>query len=112
GYPDNLGYITRASMNNHFWVGAVSNFNHKINEEFQFNLGVDYRYYHGDHYRHVVDFLGLDGWYVGNNASIPNGQYVFSNYEVDLFSPTFETARADQRIDYGYSEDIAYIGGF
>ena len=112
GYPDNLGYITRASMNNHFWVGAVSNFNHKINEELQFNVGIDYRYYHGDHYRQVSDFLGLDGWYVDNNASIPGGQNVFSDYEVNLFSPTFETSRADQRIDYGYSEDIAYIGGF
>lgn len=112
GYPNNEGYLIRASMNNHFWAGAVSNFNHKINENWQFNIGLDYRNYHGDHYRQVVDFLGLDGWAVNNNASIPNGQYVFESFDVNLFDPTFETAPRDQRVDYGYSEDIAYIGGF
>ncbi|HET8854909.1 MAG TPA: carboxypeptidase-like regulatory domain-containing protein, partial [Salinimicrobium sp.] len=106
------GYIIRASMNNHFWVGAVSNFNHELSENLEYNFGVDYRFYHGDHYRQVVDFLGLDGWYEGGNASIPGGQVVFSNYEVDLFSPTFETARSSQQIAYSNSEDIAYIGGF
>src|SRR5690606_10813236 len=59
--PGDRGYITRASMNNHWWVGAVSNFNHVINDNFEFNVGLDYRYYHGDHYRQVSDMLGLDG---------------------------------------------------
>ncbi len=107
-----VGYITRASMNNHFWVGAVSNFNHELNENWSFNVGVDYRYYHGDHYRQVTDFLGLDGWYVDNNNHIPAGQYVFNSYDISLFGPTFNKARHDQQIDYSNSEDIAYIGGF
>ncbi|PKD21434.1 hypothetical protein APR41_00135 [Salegentibacter salinarum] len=106
------GYITRASMNNHYWVGAVSNFNHEINENLEFNIGGDYRFYHGDHYRQVVDFMGLDGWYVDNNASIPQGQTVFANYDVNLLDPTFNRARADQQIGYSNSEDISYIGGF
>ena len=111
-YPNNGGYITRASMNNHYWVGAVSNFNHEIDENWSFNVGVDYRYYHGDHYRQVTDFLGLDGWNETGNMSIPQGQYVFNSYDVSLFGPTFNKARHDQQIDYSNSEDIAYIGGF
>lgn len=110
--PTDGGYITRASVNNHLWVGAVSNFNHKINENLEFNVGLDYRYYTGKHYRQVVDFLGLDGWKETYNKSLPNGQYVFENYEVNLLRPTFETAKADQRVGYGYSERIAYLGGF
>lgn len=106
------GYITRASMNNHFWVGAVSSFNHEINENLEFNLGADYRFYQGDHYRQVTNFLGLDGWYEDGNGSIPGGQTVFKSFDVNLFDPTFQKARADQQIDYSYSEDIAYIGGF
>lgn len=109
---DNMGYITRASMNNHFWVGAVSNFNHKINENLEFNVGLDYRFYHGDHYRQVNDFLGLDGWRETGNGSIPNGQIVLQDYKVNLFNPTFNVAKSDQQIDYSNSEDIAYIGGF
>lgn len=106
------GYITRASMNNHYWVGAVSNFNHEINDNLEFNVGGDYRFYHGDHYRQVTDFLGLDGWYEGRNNSIPGGQNVFAQYDVNLFDPTFTRARTDQQIGYSNSEDIAYLGGF
>ncbi len=106
------GYITRASMNNHWWVGGVSNFNHKVSDNLEFNLGTDVRYYHGDHYRQVVDFLGLDAWYERGNRSIPNGQPVFESFEVNLFSPTFERASRDQHIGYSYSENIGYIGGF
>ncbi|MGS2763424.1 TonB-dependent receptor domain-containing protein [Sinomicrobium sp. M5D2P9] len=106
------GYITRASMNNHYWVGTVSNFNHKINDNFEFNVGVDYRFYHGDHYRQVVDFMGLDGWYEGGNASIPQGQIVYKRQKISLFGPTLNKVRNDQQIDYSNSEDIAYVGGF
>lgn len=99
-------------MNNHYWVGGVSNFNYEINSNWEFNVGADYRYYHGDHYRQVTDFLGLDGWYEGRNASIPGGQTVFANYDVNLLDPTFNRARNDQQIGYSNSEDISYIGGF
>ena len=112
GWGNETGYLTRASMNNHYWLGAVSNFNHEIDENWAFNVGVDYRYYHGDHYRQVTDFMGLDGWYEGGNMSIPQGQYVFNSYNVSLFGPTFNKARDDQQIDYSNSEDITYIGGF
>ncbi|PJX21648.1 hypothetical protein CAP47_08405 [Psychroflexus sp. S27] len=111
-YPNEMGYITRASMNNHFWTGIVSNFNHEVNDELEFNVGFDYRYYHGDHYRQVVNKLGLDGWYEGGNGSIPGGQVVFDSNDISLFGPTFNTVRSDQQIDYSNSEDISYIGGF
>ncbi len=110
--PGGSGYITRASMNNHWWVGTVSNFNHRVNSNLEFNVGADFRYYHGDHYRQVVDFLGLDGWYEGRNASIPNGQPVFRSFDINLFDPTFVKARSDQQIGYSNSEDISYLGTF
>src|SRR5690606_38572217 len=43
--------ILRSSVNEHNWYGVVTNFNHKINEQFNFNVGFDARSYHGEHYR-------------------------------------------------------------
>src|SRR5690606_3383921 len=56
------GSAIRGSMNNHFWYGAVSNLNYNLNENWSFNVGADLRFYKGDHFRQVVDFLGLNGW--------------------------------------------------
>ncbi len=50
--------ILRASMNNHFWYGLLSNFNYKINEFYTFSGGVDIRYYEGSHFRVVHDLVG------------------------------------------------------
>ncbi|MGS2740670.1 TonB-dependent receptor domain-containing protein [Sinomicrobium sp. M5D2P17] len=106
------GYITRASVNNHLWLGTVSNFNHKINDNLEFNVGFDYRFYKGKHYRMVTDFLGLDGWEVTDNNSVPGGYNVFKTYDINLFDPTFKNARDTEKIDYDYSEQISYLGGF
>ncbi|RNL88447.1 TonB-dependent receptor [Sinomicrobium pectinilyticum] len=106
------GYITRASVNNHLWLGTVSNFNHKINDNLEFNVGFDYRFYKGKHYRMVTDFLGLDGWGVTNNGSVPGGYTVFKSYDINLFDPTFKNAKDTEKIGYDYSEQISYIGGF
>jgi hypothetical protein len=40
-----------SSINSHNWFGAISSFNHKINDNFNFTLGVDGRYYYGYHYQ-------------------------------------------------------------
>lgn len=52
--------IIRSSINNHRWVGLLSTFNYKMNEEFTFSGGVDFRDYVGEHYREVYDLLGGD----------------------------------------------------
>ena len=56
------GYVIRASTNNHMWVGAVSNYETQLNENLSLNVGFDFRHYQGEHYRMVVDFMGLSSW--------------------------------------------------
>jgi len=54
----NSVFVRRASINSHNWIGAISSLNHKLNDNLNFTVGVDGRYYKGLHYRVVSDFLG------------------------------------------------------
>lgn len=58
--------ILSAAVNNHFWIGGISQFDYKPNNVWSFAGGLDYRYYKGEHYRVVLDLLGGD--YFVNNA--------------------------------------------
>jgi hypothetical protein len=105
--------ILRSSVNEHRWFGVVSNFNHKINEEFNFNVGFDGRSYHGEHYRRVVDFFGLDGWAdQTNNAQLGREYVVTEAYSSNTWKASFHDTPRDQRIAYDNPENIRYLGGF
>ncbi|MEH6680748.1 MAG: TonB-dependent receptor [Sediminicola sp.] len=105
--------ILRSSVNEHRWFGVVSNFNHKINNEFNFNVGFDGRSYHGEHYRRVVDFFGLDGWAdQTDNAQLGREYVVTEAYSADIWKATFHDTPRDQRIGYDNPEDIRYLGAF
>jgi hypothetical protein len=52
--------IISASVNNHFWVGGLSQFDYKVNDKWKIAAGLDYRFYKGTHYTEVVDLLGGD----------------------------------------------------
>lgn len=52
--------VLTASVNNHFWVGYLGQFNFEMNEKWTFSGGLDLRKYKGTHYREVVDLLGGD----------------------------------------------------
>ena len=102
-------YIRRASINNHFWYGLVSNYETELSENFNFNAGVDVRFYKGDHFRQVVDFYGLDGW---ANDRGNEGGIVTESFSINPWSALFDFADEDQRIAYSYSENINYQGVF
>jgi iron complex outermembrane receptor protein len=67
-------FYLRSSVNNHFWVGALSTFRYNINKELTLSGGLDLRQYRGGHYRTVYDLMG--GEYVqeasGRNARLNN----------------------------------------
>jgi iron complex outermembrane receptor protein len=52
--------ILIASINNHFWVGYLGQFNYEYSKKLEFSGGIDYRYYEGRHYQRVEDLLGGD----------------------------------------------------
>lgn len=62
--------ILRASVNNHFWTGFLSNITYDIDDAFKFSGGIDFRYYRGDHFRMVYDLLGGNYYYGTGNSRI------------------------------------------
>lgn len=49
-----------SSVNNHFWVGYLGQFQYEVSKQFTVNGGIDYRYYKGQHYQEITDLLGGD----------------------------------------------------
>lgn len=97
--------IRRSSMNNHNWYGLLSSLNLDAGENWNINVGFDGRLYKGDHFRQVNDLLGLSGLE-------ENGQIFMNEFEANPWSTLFDFAEEGDRIDYDYSENINYLGGF
>ena len=105
-------YLRRASVNNHNWYGLISNLNFEANENWSFNIGVDGRTYHGDHFRQINDYLGLTGYNDNFRTGRPDDYVLTESFEADPWAALFDFADEDQRYDRDYSEDINNIGGF
>ncbi|GAB1855185.1 TonB-dependent receptor [Flavobacteriaceae bacterium MHTCC 0001] len=112
GLGDNAtrsGYIRRASVNNHQWVGLVSNFGTTLVEDkLSLNVGTDIRFYTGDHFRQIADLYGLTGWDNDNS----DNTIVTATFAPKPWASLFSFADEKDRIDYDYSEDINYQGVF
>jgi hypothetical protein len=105
--------VIRSSVNEHKWFGIVSNFNHQLSETLSFNIGFDGRSYHGEHYRRVVNLLGLDGWDDDTtNQQLGNDYVVTKAYSANAWAATFHDTPRNQRIAYDNPENIRYLGGF
>ena len=52
--------ILLSSINNHFWVGYLGQFNYNLTKQIEFSGGIDVRYYEGRHYQRIEDLLGGD----------------------------------------------------
>ena len=65
--------ILSSSVNNHFWIGGLSQVDYKLNDAWTLAAGLDYRFYKGTHFNEVLDLLG--GEYFVNtqnqNAATP-----------------------------------------
>lgn len=57
--------VLASLVNNHMWVGGVSQVDYKINQYFSFSGGLDYRWYKGEHYTELTNLLGGD-YFVNN----------------------------------------------
>ena len=109
---NNESRIRRASVNSHNWYGLLSNLNFEANENWTFNVGVDGRLYHGDHFRQVNDLMGLDGYMDNFRTDRPDNYTFNTEFEADPWAALFNFADEGDRLAYDYSEDINYLGGF
>jgi len=64
--------ILTAAVNNHYWLGYIGQINYKLNENWNFAGGLDYRFYAGRHYREVKDLLGGDYFVNDANENSPS----------------------------------------
>ena len=107
------GMIRRASVNSHNWVGMLSNYNTKINDNLSFDVGIDLRSYTGLHYRRVDNLLGADGY--RDNDDINNPLNVQSTeYSSDLAQQwnVFRSTEDEQKIAYNNDGKVRWAGAF
>lgn len=64
--------VLTASVNNHMWIGGLSQIDYKISKYFDFAAGIDYRHYKGEHYVELQDLLGGDYWVNSLNQNDAN----------------------------------------
>ncbi|GAA3775333.1 TonB-dependent receptor [Corallibacter vietnamensis] len=109
---DGSGYV-RGSYNNHNWYGLVTNYNNKLNDNLEFNIGADIRSYNGIHFRGINEFVGSQTSL--DRSSSYSGSYTITETYggIDpwgmLFNPNTEH---NQRLDRDYEEVITYYGVF
>ena len=108
---DGVGYA-RGSYNNHNWFGLVTNYNHKLSETLDFNIGADVRTYKGIHFRGVNELIGIDGV---DSSSEFSGDYTVTNTYggINPWSMLFNPNTShSERLTYDYEEVITYYGAF
>ncbi len=109
---DPRGYLIRGSVNNHQWFGIVSNYERNLTDQITWSVGADLRTYSGDHFRQIINPLGLNGFLIDNNEQFPNTYVASEVFEANPWSAVSNFAGEGQRINYDYSETIRYGGLF
>ncbi|MDX2360380.1 MAG: TonB-dependent receptor plug domain-containing protein [Crocinitomicaceae bacterium] len=102
--PDLLksSQILSASVNNHMWIGGLSQFDYKMNDRFTLAGGVDYRWYKGTHYTEVVDLLGGDYFINESDLNAPTTMKVVGD----------KIAREDRPYQNHRDGYVQWAGGF
>lgn len=107
----NSVFVRRASINSHNWIGAISSLNHKLNDNLNFTVGVDGRYYKGLHYRVVSDFLGAKYIIDNTDKNNPNRQ-ITDAYDASPNWNPFGGKTDEVKIAYNNDGIVNWLGGF
>lgn len=87
--------VIRKNINNHDWYGVVSTFKTYLSKEITLNVGIDGRYYLGDHYQELKDLIGGTGYADNYDKNNPN-----------------RVLRVGDVSTYHYEGHVRQIGGF
>ncbi|WP_300671638.1 TonB-dependent receptor [Soonwooa sp.] len=110
----NNGIVRRTHVNSHDWYGILSNFQHKINNNWNFSVGVDGRYYYGYHPGVISDFWGNSQYRETNNLNIQPYYTVTQSYKPQNSANPFEKAIKDesQIASRNYNGEVMWLGAF
>ncbi|NMR33767.1 TonB-dependent receptor [Chryseobacterium aquaticum] len=108
------GLVRRAHVNSHDWYGILSNFQHKVNENWNFQVGIDARYYYGYHPGVVSDFLGNKEYRENLNLNSQPFYTVTQAYKaVPSANPFVKAIKDDSQIaSRNYDGEVLWYGGF
>lgn len=102
-----------ADVNNHQWFGLVSNYNRKLNDYWNFNIGFDLRDYKGEHYRQVTDMLGATQIEHKDNVNYPGNQITSNVYTTNPWKTwSDKPSKPEDRLAWDYDQIIRYGGLF
>ncbi|KQS95265.1 MULTISPECIES: TonB-dependent receptor [Chryseobacterium] len=115
--------IRRSSINSHNWFGAIISFNHKINDNINFTIGTDNRYYYGYHYQIISDLYGASGYKDNTNKNFytaPGNLYTVTPRVVsNVFAPRAtgnpfggKLNNGEDKIGYDNDGEVLWYGGF
>ncbi len=116
--------VKNASINSHNWYGVITSFNHKINDNLNFTVGFDGRYYYGYHYQNIIDLLGAKSFKDTNNKNLwkpdaknvlqPVANYVSNTYKAQPDWNPFggKLAPISDRTGYSNDGEVLWYGGF
>lgn len=108
------GLTRRASVNSHDWYGILTNFQHKINDNWNFSVGFDGRYYYGYHPGVLTDLWGNTKYVEKDNMNMPGGYDVTLVQEPQPSANPFAKALKDksQVVYRNYNGEVLWGGIF
>ncbi|OPB85866.1 TonB-dependent receptor [Elizabethkingia ursingii] len=113
--PAQSTLIRRSSINSHNWYGILMNFQHKINDNWNFSVGTDDRYYYGYHYMVATDLYGASGYKDDTNKNLAGPNIISNTY--DYKKLTWNPFGGNQppmsdRLSYSNDGEVIWYSGF
>jgi len=108
------GLVRRSNVNSHDWYGLLSNFQHKLNENWNFSVGIDTRYYYGYHPGVITDFLGNNSYLETGDTNTKGGYLVTKTQDATPSANPFVKAIKDKSQIAGrnYNGEVLWYGTF
>ncbi|MCW2119144.1 TonB-dependent receptor [Flavobacterium sp. 7A] len=101
--------IIQTSANNHIWAGAISTWTSRINDDYTFTGGLDYRYYKGTHFKQVNDLLGGQFYKDNGDVNNPNKAAVVGD-KVGFYNDTFVNWIGNfAQLEYDHDQVTAFV---
>ena len=107
--------VRRAAMNSHNWYGILANFQHKINDNWNFSIGTDDRYYYGYHYQVLSHLYGANGYKDNSNINntIPKVVTRVHDYKNLSWNPFGgKILGREEHIGYSNDGEVLWYSGF
>ncbi|WP_434980338.1 TonB-dependent receptor [Daejeonia sp. YH14] len=110
----NNGFVRRSHVNSHDWYGFLTNFQHKINSNWNYSAGLDGRYYYGYHPGLISEFWGNSQFTETNDKNRPGGYTVTQSYKPVSSANPFAKAIKDksQIASRNYDGEVMWLGTF